>query len=695
MRRLSLGVLLTVAAMPVAAQHRPTGFTAAAVPQQQRLEALLQGAPDTTRAMQHARVLAAEPHVAGTDAQTQTASYVLLQMAKWGLDTVRTAFKVYLPFPESTVVALVKPKARKLSLNEPVLAEDPSSQTVWPAMNGYSGAGDVTAPLVYVNYGLPDDFRLLDSLGVSVKGKIAIARYGRSFRGIKAREAEKAGAVGLIIYSDPAEDGFVRGDVYPKGPFRNSDAPQRGSIFNGNGDPSTPGWASTADARHLPLAEMDVAHIPVVPIGYRNAQAMLEGLKGRDIPAQSWQGGLPFRYHLGGDASTQIRVAVFPEQGEKAYKTIFNTVGIMRGSELPDEWVLTGGHRDAWGPGAIDNVSGIVTILESARAWSLAKQAGLGPRRTLMFATWDAEEWGLVGSTEWTELMADSLKAKAVAYLNQDVTASGRSFGSSGTSSLQPFVREVTQSVRQPGDTVSVYDAWRAAQRTPAGEEPTMGDLGGGSDFAGFYNGLGVASFDFGFGGAGGGSYHSAYDSYTFVERFADPGYVSHAAAARLNATLLARLANATVLPFDFAYFGRYMQSQVNKLGGKTAGIDLAPLTSALAVLTSAGDAFNATRERALADGATATAVETANGLLRQVEQALTRPEGIKGRPWVRNLTFAADRDNGYANVPLPGIVEAARDNDAALVTSEVTDLARRVGEATRRVEAAMAALRN
>lgn len=693
MRRLCVATALLFAVSSASAQDRPTGFTRASAAMQLELERLLQQAPTAAASKAHARVLAAEPHVAGTAAQGRTADYVLRRMAEWGLDTVRSTFRVYLPHPESTIVALVKPRARRLSLNEPMLAEDPSTRSIFPAMNGYSGAGDVTAELVYVNYGLPDDFRVLDSIGVSVRGKVAIARYGRSFRGIKAREAEKAGAIGLLMYSDPADDGYVRGDTYPTGAWRHPDAPQRGSIFNGNGDPSTPGWAATESARHLSLDQMQVSRIPVVPIGYRNAQLLLQGLKGDDIPAQAWQGGLPFRYHLGGDAGTRVRVAVYPEQGEKAYKTIVNTIGILRGSVLPDEWVITGGHRDAWGPGALDNVSGVVTILESAAAWSAAAKAGFRPRRSLLFATWDAEEWGLVGSTEWTELMADSLRANAVAYLNQDVTASGRSFGASGTGSLQPFVRETVRSLVAPGDTATVYASWRRTSAVPHAEEPPMGDLGGGSDFAGFYNGLGIASFDFGFGGAGGGSYHSAYDTYTNVERFADPGYLSHAAAARVNAVLLARLANAELLPFDFGYFGRYLQRYVERMRGKTAGVDLAPVEQQLAALATAGDSLARARDAALASGANAAAMTAANAELRRVEQALTRPEGIRGRPWMRNLTFAADRDNGYANVALPGLAEAARDNDGALAAREVTDLAARLAEATRRVHSAIGAL--
>jgi N-acetylated-alpha-linked acidic dipeptidase len=684
-----------------AQQPTPTGFTPAAAANERRVETLLTSVPDTGRARAHVKTLSAEPHVAGTPEQTRTADYVLRQMAGFGLDTARVSFRVYMPYPESTVVARVKPTPVRFALEEPALPEDPTSQgKIWPAMNGYSGAGDVTAPLVYVNYGLIEDYRTLDSLGISVRGKLAIARYGRSFRGIKAREAEKHGAVGLIIYSDPIDDGYVRGDVYPRGPMRHPDAPQRGSIFNGDGDPSTPSWPSTMDARHLPLDSMEVPRIPVVPIGYRNAAQLLEGLGGSAIP-QAWQGGLPFRYHIGGDGAVTARVAVWPEQGAKAYKTIINTVATLRGSVWPDEWVIVGGHRDGWGPGASDNISGVTTILESARAWGTAAKQGLLPRRTILFATWDAEEWGLVGSSEWAELMEKPLLDKAVAYLNQDVSAAGRQFGSAATPSLQPFVRELTKSVMQPDDTVSVYAAWkRAGGRGPGatpGAEPTFGDLGGGSDFAGFYNHLGLPSFEFGFSGSGGGSYHSAYDSYAFVSRFADPGFIAHAAAARVDAVMLARLANADIVPLDYEAFGAYLQPLIERVRGQAKvaalGLDLSPLEAAARKLRGAGTGFNAARDALLAGSADPARIARANALLRTVEPAMTRPEGLVGRPWMRNLIFVADRDNGYANMALPSIAEAIRDGDAARAQREVEDLADRVRTAAERVEAARAAL--
>jgi N-acetylated-alpha-linked acidic dipeptidase len=687
---LPLSLLFTV---PALAQAPLTGFSPAAAERERTLEPILLKAGDAPTAVRDRRTLAAEPHVAGTPAQQRTAAYVLREMARAGLDTSRVDFSVYLPYPDSTIVELVTPSHIRFSLDEPPIPGDTTTYLKpWPAMNGTAGDGDVTAPLVYVNYGLIEDYATLDSLGISVKGKIAIARYGRSFRGIKAREAEKHGAAALILYSDPQDDGYFRGDVYPEGPMRNANGVQRGSILNQEGDPSTPGWASVKGARRLPKDSMDISRIPVVPLGYGNAAKLLERMRGHDVP-QRWQGGLPFRYHIGGTDAATARVGLWHEQGQDAFKTITNTYGIIRGGTWPDEIVIVGGHRDAWGPGARDNVGGVASILQAARAWGAALKAGHKPRRTLIFATWDAEEWGLVGATEWVESKEDSLRKRVVAYLNLDDAADGRRFGASGTSSLHPFIRELTRAVQQPAESVTVYEAWRANGRGSG--EPRVGDLGGGSDFGAFYNHLGLPSLDFGFGG-GGGTYHSAYDTYTFQDRFGDPGGWSIVAAGQLTALTLARLGNADIPAFDYAYLGEY----IGRLAREAAERDsntansarFTELTEAAQALAAAGQQFASARNAALS-APNARAVKAANAELRQVEVSLARPSGLVGRPWFRNLLFAADRNNGYANIALPGIAEAAEDGDAAREAGEIADLAARVRTAAEHLERATALL--
>ena len=698
MRIPGLTLLVLLAAAPLAAQAPLPGFSPAAAAKERALETMLQAVPDSVQAGSDVRTLSAVPHVAGTPAQQATAAYVLREMRAAGLDTSRMNFRVWMPYPDSTIVEIVAPARRRLALDEPPLPEDPTTQQrPWPAMNGTAGSGDVTAPVVYVNYGLADDYAALDSLHVDVRGKVVLARYGRSFRGIKAREAEKRGAAALLLYSDPQDDGYVRGDVYPVGPMRNPDGVQRGSVFNGDGDPTTPGWPSTATARRLPLDSMNVSHIPVVPLGYRNAALLLEPLRGPALPAQGWQGGLPFRYHVGGEGVT-VRVGLWHETGDRAYKTITNTFGVLRGSRWPDEIVLIGAHRDAWGPGARDNVGGVTSVLGAARAWGAAARAGRRPLRTLVFATWDAEEWGLVGSTEYAELMQDSLRAHAVAYVNQDDAADGRQFGAGGTASLHPLLRDVSRTVRQPGDTVSVYTAWLRRRAPGDTGDVRPGDLGGGSDFGGFYNFLGIPSVEYGFGGPGGG-YHSAYDTYTLQARFGDPGFLSAAAVGRISAVILARLANAELVPFDDAALAGRLAGLSGDLArsasAKRAGIRLDSLDAAIAMLRTAGAGFNAARDSALAGRAVAPAkLARVNALLRGVEQEMVRPTGLVGRPRMRNLVIASDRDNGYSDMPFPGIGEALRDGDVPRAQHEVAELASRVRAAAARVDQATAALR-
>ncbi|MDQ6827980.1 MAG: M20/M25/M40 family metallo-hydrolase, partial [Gemmatimonadota bacterium] len=525
----------------------------------------------------------------------------------------------------------------------------------------------------------------LDSMGVSVKGRIAVAKYGRSFRGIKAREAEKHGALALIIYSDPQDDGYVRGDVYPDGPMRPPQGVQRGSVFNGDGDPSTPGYPSLAGAKRMPADAMEIPHIPVVPMSYKNAAELLRGVRGTRVP-QAWQGGLSFRYHVG-PGPVSARVMVQDDRATKPYKQIFDTFGIVRGSELPDEMVIVGGHRDGWGPGAADNVSGTVSVLEAARAVAEQVKAGKRPRRTIVFATWDAEEWGLVGSTEYVEDDSLRLARGAVAYLNQDVAAQGAAFGGGGSPSLRATLRDIAKIVPDPNGG-TVYASWRKAANLAADSlEPPMGDPGGGSDFAGFYNHLGIPIAEWGFGGAG-GVYHSFYDDTKWMETFGDVGYKYHATAARIAAAMLLRLANADIVPYDYVEYARTMRRYLPALDrgfrAKSMSATSAPLAQALDRMERAASEFASARDAKLGAGTPSKATRGAtNAALLKVERALIRPEGLRTRPWMRNLIYAADEDNGYANMVFPSVNEAIRANDAALAARELADLVTRFDAAT------------
>ena len=690
----SLRTLLLGAALPAAlgAQAPLAGYSGAASTAQRELERRAIAVPSPDSARRIARALSIEPHIAGTPAQERTRDFVNAELRKLGLRVETRSYRVYLPHATAVRVARVSPDPLDLPVDEPAIAGDSvSALAQYPTVNGYSAAGDVTGEVVYVNYGLVEDYVKLDSLGVSVKGKIAVARYGRSFRGIKAREAETHGAVALLIYSDPIDDGFVTGDVYPTGPMRNARGVQRGSVYNGYGDPSTPGYGATENVARVSVNQMAIPHIPVVPVSYGTAAALLEGVRGATIP-QAWQGGLPFRYHIGpGPVRARVQVTV----DDTPFKMIHNTTATLPGKLSADEVIVIGGHRDAWGAGAGDNVSGVTSIVESARAVVRALN-GQSPARTIIFATWDAEEWGMLGSTEFVEDDSLRLQRGGVAYLNLDVSATGLDFGAGGSPSLRGTTRELARDVPDPRGTGSIYATWRKRAAVADTAEPGMGDPGGGSDFAGFYNHFGIPHADWGFGGPG-GVYHSAYDSRRWMETFGDTAYVAHAAAARLAAAMLLRLANAAIVPYDYVEFGRTMRRYTDRTTRLLASInagDASSLDAAWASFTEHAAAFNRTRDSVLSRGTVApVAQRTANAALRQVERRLTRPEGIKSRAWVRGVIYAADVDNGYATMIFPTIGEAVRAKDAALARSELADLITRVHRAAAALDEARAAL--
>ncbi len=675
------------------------GYAPASAAAQRKFEAEAIQGPAPSRAKSHSAALSQEPHVAGTPAQKRTADYVIAQMKAMGLETEIRQYDVWLPHATSVKVTRIGRDTLSLDLTEPPIpGDDATALPQYLTVNGSSGAGVGDGELVFVNYGLIEDYATLDSLGVSVKGKVVLARYGRSFRGIKAREAEKRGAVGVLIYTDPADDGYARGDLYPEGPMRPSRGVQRGSVFNGAGDPLTPGYASKPGAPRLSPDQdgIGLPKVPVVPISAANAQLLLAQVNGTKIP-QSWQGGLGLRYHVG-PGPVRVKVEVTTDAKTNGTKAIYNTLGYLRGTEYPEQYVYIGGHRDGWGPGAADNISGTVSILEAARALSDMAKQGIKPKRTIVFATWDAEEWGLVGSSEYVEDDSLRLQKGAVAYFNQDVAAQGSTFGGGGTPSLRAVLRDIVKAVPDPNGKGSVYASWRAAANLKADSlEPGMGDPGGGSDFAGFYNHLGIPIAEWGFGGPA-GTYHSAYDTHAWMEKFGDPGFKYHATAARIAAAMALRVANSEILPYDYAEFARTMKKYLPPMTRSFAArgwdtTSLAPLARAITRLEKSSVAFAGTRDRALSRGAAKPAQAAANTEMLKVERAFARPSGLKGRPWYRSLIYVADIDNGYANMNFPGVNEAVRAGDKATTMTELTDLTTRFGAAADAVDAARKAL--
>lgn len=644
-------------------------------------------APDRARAM--VRELSQEPHVAGTPAEAKTRDIVKRYFTELGIGTTVDTYSIYMPHPTSVRLFRVWPDSAELPTVEGPIPDDTTS-TSYPQVltyNGYSASGDVTGEVVFVNYGLIEDYKILDSLGVSVKGKIVIARYGKSYRGIKAREAEKHGALGLIIYSDPAEDGYTRGDIYPEGPMRPWDGVQRGSVYNDNGDPTTPDYPSLPGAKRVPLSQTTIPRIPVMPTSYRNAMALLAYVRGTAPLPTSWQGALPFRYHIG-PGPVRARIVIQTDEQTTPYKDIWNVRGVIRGSEFPNEVIVIGGHRDAWGPGAADNVSGTVSVLEVARTISTLAKQGYRPKRTIMFASWDAEEWGLMGSTEYVEQDSAMLFKNGVAYFNQDMVAFGPVLGATGTPSLRPLFRDVTKEITDPQTHASVYDMWRAHSHLAPGDttQPPIDDPGGGSDFAGFYNHLGIPVVEWGFSGPQ-GIYHSAYDSFNWVSKFGDPTFQYHSLSAAIGANAILRLANADILPYDYVEYARAMRGLANDaskaiLAKGWNDLSMAELMAAIGRMESAAILFQGVRDSVLATSISTETAQQVDARLLTVERAFVRPTGLVNREWFRNVICAADDDNGYDNITLPTITEAIRANDRDRTVREIADLAQRFDSA-------------
>jgi N-acetylated-alpha-linked acidic dipeptidase len=666
------------------------------------------------------KLMAAEPNHVGSVHDKANADWIAAQLKSWGWDTKIEVFDVLYPTPLSETLELVSGAGApfKATLQEPPIPGDESStrsKDALPAYVAFQGDGDVTAPLVYVNYGMPADYDALERMGVSVKGKIAIARYGQGWRGLKPKLAQDHGAIGAIIYSDPRDDGYSTDDVYPKGASRPPHGFQRGSVADMPiypGDPLTPGVGSTKDAKRLDRKDAKtILKIPVLPISYADAQVLLGALEGPVAPA-NWRGSLPITYHVGG-AGAQVHLAV---KSEWSLKPIYDVVATLKGKEQPDAWIVRGNHHDGWVMGASDPLSGQIALLAEAKALGALVKSGWQPKRTIVYTSWDAEEPMLLGSTEWAETHAAELKAKGVVYINTDGNARGF-LGASGSHAYQHFVNQVAADVKDPQTGVSVGQRLRAKLMVDAAEpgasenakaagrnasDPAkdlwINPLGSGSDYSAFLQHLGLASIDIGYGGEGesGGVYHSLYDDYEHHSRFVDPGFVYDAVLAKTVGRMVIRLADADTPVQRYGDMAdtvaRYLD-EVKKLAttrseeGKAqaqllaAGayklaadptrssanptafvpsppLNFGPLDQAVGKLKTSATAFD-TALAAKGPNLTKAQKIKLDTVIRPLEQSLLREEGLPGRPWYRNMVYAPGMFTGYGAKTLPGVREA------------------------------------
>jgi N-acetylated-alpha-linked acidic dipeptidase len=698
----------------VTADDQPLyGYSAESSRVERQWEEKLRAIPSPDNLRAYLQRLSARPHNVGSPYDKDNAEWIASKFKEFGLDTQIESFSVLYPTPKERLVELVDGGPHfAAKLQEPVVPEDPTSnQTAeqLPTYNAYSIDGDVTAPLVYVNYGLPEDYDILDRLGISVKGAIIIARYGHSWRGIKPQVGAEHGAVGCLIYSDPRDDGYAGGDVFPEGAWRPSEGVQRGSVQDSTvymGDPLTPGVGATADAKRIPIAESkSLTKIPVLPISYADAQPLLAAITGRVAP-RTWQGGLPITYHLGpGAAKVHLKML-----SNWDMKPLYDVIGKVPGSTIPDEWVIRGNHHDAWVNGAEDPLSGAVAVLEEARAIGELLKQGWKPKRTIIYCAWDGEEPGLLGSTEWVETHADELRKHAVVYINSDSNSRGY-FALEGSHSLEHFINDVARDVQDPETKLS---AWKRAQlkeiegaKTPEAlrelrsrHDLRLEMLGGGSDHAPFINFAGVASLGIGFGGEdGGGIYHSIYDDFYWYTHFSDKDFVYGRALAQAGSTSVVRMADADLLPFQFSDFAddvKMYVREVEKFADKqreeiqetnqklaegmyeaTADpryswvtpkkeevpphLNFAPLDNAVESLERSSAEYQKALDRVSANGGAALAsasVKDVNEMLIQCEHKLTTPEGLPGRFWYKHELYAPGVYTGYAAKAIPAVRE-------------------------------------
>jgi len=696
-------LLALLAAASTLAAQSPTpirGFPQSEWAAEHALEEKAIAIPEASRQKIYLERMAKVPHHAGSAADAAVADYALGLFKEFDLDAHIENFEALIPYPTSRALEMTGPVTFRASLKEPSLAQDSysSNSTQLPTFNAYSGSGDVTGQVVYANYGIPEDYDYLAKQGIDVKGKIVIARYGKSWRGTKPKVAAEHGAIGCLIYSDPRDDGYFQGDVFPKGPMRPPDGVQRGSVMDmpvAVGDPLSPGWASEKGSKRLSLAEAKtLMTIPVMPISYADATPFLENLGGPVAPPD-WRGALGFTYHVGPGPAT----AHFKLDFDNSTRPLHDVIAMIPGSTYPDQWVIYGNHHDGWVNGAHDPISGAASLLETARTLSQLRKQGWRPKRTIVFALWDGEEYGLLGSTEWAEKHQDELSQKAVVYINSDSNSKG-TMGASGSHTLETFMSEVLRDLKDPQNGKSLLEIATTARRgraeAPEDDPPPpgfhLGPLGAGSDYVAFVDHLGVASLNVGFGGPNlNGQYHSIYDDPQWFEQFGDPGFVYGAALSQFTTTTLLRMADAPLVPFEFGEFSstvkRYID-QIKKQSGTK--VDFAPLLAALQKTDSDSKAYEAALATAVSATGTAR-LARANQALYESERGLILGKGLPKRDWYRHQIYAPGLYTGYGAKTLPGVREAVEGSrwdeanaEAKDATQAIEQLNQHIEEATR-----------
>ena len=705
-RSLLILLMIFILQSTIAQNKKITGFYEKNVDKELSLESAFDKNLSKSDIGETIKKLSAEPHHISSPGDKKNAEYILSLFTKWGWEAKIETFYVLFPTPETRILEMTSPLSYKAVLKEPALKEDATSgqSGQLPTYNAYSADGDVSAELVFVNYGLPEDYEILDKMGIDVKGKIVIAKYGRSWRGIKPKVAQEHGAIGCIIYSDPADDGYFQGDVYPKGAFRNEYGVQRGSVIDMPiypGDPLTPGTGATKDAKRLDrLQAPSLLKIPVLPISYHDAAPLLEALDGEVVPAD-WHGGLPFALHVGaGKTKVHLKLTF-----NWTIVPCYDVIAKIPGAKYPDEWVIRGNHHDAWVNGAGDPISGQAALLEEAKSIGSMLSTGWKPDRTIVYCAWDGEEPGLLGSTEWVEEHEKELKGKAVVYINSDANGRGFLFAQ-GSNSLEPFMEEIAKQVTDPQTNVSIFERRRdheaiTARNTEAKKriwdekDLKLEALGSGSDYSSFIQHAGIPSLNLGFGGEDpSGDYHSIYDSYDLYAKFKDPGFQYGVTLAETAGHAVLRMSNADGLPFDFTHLFKAVTAYSNELmallktsrettelentiissGGYAVGedptkryilplkktevpyLDFSPLQNALQELGKSVDSLSIVFQTNIRTNHMSAAF---NQSLYRAEQQLLNEPGLPRRSWYKHVLYAPGYYTGYGVKTMPGIREA------------------------------------